>query len=197
MKILRVFLLLSWCALSSALPVHSLESADDYMKLGNDAFQKGEYDLAIQNYTLALGVNPNRIDIYLNRGSAYHNKGQFDQAIRNYNDAVNLDPNNLLSYQYRAASYFEKGEYHKTRREINTLQSMGGVPDPDFLQKLKEAEEGKKPESTGSSIDEAMPLAPEYQKSVPVAEPAALGAADSAVNADAAQNNDNLFGTNL
>ena len=146
--------------LAAAVPCHSLESAEDYMKLGNEAFEKGDYDAAIHDYTLALGVDPDRIDVYLNRGSAYHNKGLFDKAIQNYDDAVNLNPNNLLCYQYRAVAYFEKEQYQKSWQDVKTLESLGGAPDPDFLEKLKAAADEKKQESTGSSIDEVFPTEP-------------------------------------
>jgi len=48
---------------------------------------KGEYDLAIADYTKALVLDPKHVDAYNNRGAAYDGKKEYDFSIEDYNEA--------------------------------------------------------------------------------------------------------------
>jgi Flp pilus assembly protein TadD len=70
---------------------HNLTAA--YINRGNAFIAKGQYDLAIADYTQALHIDPNDASAYNNRGLAYHSKGQDDLAIADYTQALRINPN--------------------------------------------------------------------------------------------------------
>lgn len=52
-----------------------------------------KYDLAIDDYTEALRLDPGYIDAWNERGVAYHDMGQYYLAISDFDEALRLDPN--------------------------------------------------------------------------------------------------------
>jgi len=49
-------------------------------------------DLAINECTKAIALNPKDPSTYINRGNAYLHKGQLDQAITDFSKAIELNP---------------------------------------------------------------------------------------------------------
>jgi tetratricopeptide (TPR) repeat protein len=68
---------------------------------GKVYYDRGEYDLAIAEYTAALKINPNDADILNRRGAAYEDKDDYDPAIADYTQAIRIDPNYTLAKKYR------------------------------------------------------------------------------------------------
>ncbi len=56
-----------------------------YQKLG---IEEG----AIEEYTLALGLDPGNVEAYVNRGELLISKGNFAQAAADFKKAIDLDP---------------------------------------------------------------------------------------------------------
>ncbi len=57
----------------------------------------GENDLAIGDYTEAVGLNPVLVIAYCNRGTAFKAKREYDRAITDYQEALRLDPNHATT----------------------------------------------------------------------------------------------------
>jgi len=56
-------------------------------------YQKlGMIDGAIEEYTLALGLDPSNVEAYVNRGELMIQKGNFAQAAIDFKSAIDLDP---------------------------------------------------------------------------------------------------------
>ena len=72
--------------------------------------EKGQYDLAIEEFTRALGINPNWGDLFYNRGSAYSKMRQYDLAIADYNRALELDSNNFDALNNRGVAKQNSGD---------------------------------------------------------------------------------------
>ena len=78
------------------------------VRLANDAFnrgraysEQGEYDRAVSEYTVAIGLNPQDADVYYNRGVAYARQGEYERAIADYTDAIRLNPKFVQAYMLR------------------------------------------------------------------------------------------------
>jgi len=76
--------------------------------------------LAIEDFTEALKLDPNLAAAYCNRGSAYHsmffktkNGGDLDKAIADFTQAIKLAPNYADAYIGRGYGYYSKGDYDK------------------------------------------------------------------------------------
>ena len=63
-----------------------------YLLRGLVYHSQKEHDLAIENYTKVIELNPDYADAYYNRGMAYHHKGEVDRAIADHNRAIQLNP---------------------------------------------------------------------------------------------------------
>jgi tetratricopeptide (TPR) repeat protein len=80
---------------------------------GNKAYDKGQWDEAIAEYTLALEIDPDLLEALNNRGSAYTEKGQLDLAIADVSKVIEIDPENTLAYYNRSIAYLYKGDYER------------------------------------------------------------------------------------
>ena len=66
---------------------------------GVEAFQKGEFDLAITCFNEAIRLDPTDANAYYGRANAYNKKGEHDKAIADLNEAIRLDPKNGTGVQ--------------------------------------------------------------------------------------------------
>ncbi|HEX5085466.1 MAG TPA: tetratricopeptide repeat protein [Blastocatellia bacterium] len=74
--------------------------AEDALMEGEEAFTKGEMDLAIEHYERALKLDPKLYDAPLFIGDAYHKMGKNDKAYESYARAVAIDPDRDTAYRY-------------------------------------------------------------------------------------------------
>ncbi len=66
----------------------------------------GQYVDALQDFTVAIEVNPNQSAAYFHRGKCYHrNLRVKDKSLADYSEAIRLSPNH-------AAGYFGRGELY-------------------------------------------------------------------------------------
>ena len=91
----------------------SREDADFYNNRGLEYLNNGEYDLAIEDFSQAIRMEPDNADAYINRGDAYYWRDEYDPAITDYNQAILLDPNIARAYNKRGNAYDSKGEYDR------------------------------------------------------------------------------------
>ncbi|MCY7348960.1 MAG: TonB family protein [Pyrinomonadaceae bacterium] len=83
-----------------------------YRQRADENVGKGDFDLAVSDYTRAIELNPKDAAIYLNRGRAYWNKKSFDLAALDYDKTIELDPK-------AAAAYFNRGDLHEKRGNVS------------------------------------------------------------------------------
>ena len=93
--------------------------AEAYYKRGVAYGEKGEFDLAIEDFTKVIDLNPDSAEAYYNRGFAYNSKGAIDRAIVDYNTAIQLNPNYALAYYNRGNAYYEKQEFAQSITDYN------------------------------------------------------------------------------
>jgi tetratricopeptide (TPR) repeat protein len=86
------------------------KAAKHYNK-GNDYFEKGQWDLAISEYTKSIEIDPKHFEPYHYRGIAYRHKGQYDQAISDFTKAIELNPEWANAYYNRGFAYLNKTQY--------------------------------------------------------------------------------------
>jgi len=97
-------------------------NANAYHNRGFAYYNKGNYDLAVADYTQALRINPNNPNnsfTYNNRGASYNNKGEYDLAIVDLDQSIQLNQNVANPYRHRAFAYMKKGNYLQARADVN------------------------------------------------------------------------------
>lgn len=64
------------------------EYAYTYIVRGDDLFERGDYDQAIEHYKIALELDPENSAVYNNLGLAYNYSNLFDQAVEAFDHAL-------------------------------------------------------------------------------------------------------------
>lgn len=90
-----------------------------YNNRGNAYTDKGQYDLAIQDYDESIKLNPNYAKAFNNRGVAYQKKGEYDRAIEDFDTAIKIDPDYATAFANRAETYRKKGDYSSALKDFD------------------------------------------------------------------------------
>lgn len=99
-------------------------SATSYYEKGNDYYEQGDYDKAIEAYNMAIILNPNFLECYFNRALCYYNKKNYDKAIEDYTRAIEIDPDNPLIYNNRGDAYYRKQDFEKAIADYDKAISL-------------------------------------------------------------------------
>ncbi len=117
----RLLLLVS----AFVLVLAAIACSDQHPELesARNAFERGDYDLAIQHYTNAINSGELSDDVLgtalYDRGVAYWEKRLYDEAIRDYSEAIRLNPD--------SASYFKNRGRRRTGSD-DSRSSLAALP---------------------------------------------------------------------
>ena len=101
--------------------------ANDAIQQGNTMMMGGQIERAIEYYSRAIELEPDKVGSYNNRGVAYYNKGDYACAIKDYTKAIELRLNYAIAYYNRGMAYREKGEFDSTI--VDLTKSLELAPD--------------------------------------------------------------------
>lgn len=87
---------------------HSL-LADIYTDRGLAQFELANYQAAMQDFSLAIRLNPHDARAYYNRGCTCFRHGDYHNAIGNFTKALQLNPENTQAYANRGIARHELG----------------------------------------------------------------------------------------
>ena len=111
---LRLFLLL----LFICIPLFAVEEGiSQYYKNGMDAYKKGQYDLAIQEFESILSNNWDSPELYYNLGNAFFRSGNTAGAVWAFESCLNLSPTH------------SDAKYNLKLANLKVIDRMG-LPDP-------------------------------------------------------------------
>ena len=82
-----------------------------YYGRGINLFLKGDYNLAIADFTKGVELNPRNADNYFGRGITWHEKGDYDRAIADFKKGIELNPKNADNYIGSGLAWHSKGNY--------------------------------------------------------------------------------------
>jgi tetratricopeptide (TPR) repeat protein/predicted small secreted protein len=135
----------------------ALKTAGAFLDQGILFATRGDYDMAIEDFTEALTLNPNLGSAYMLRGRARRASvtnvtdigenfsyilsstgGQiteaqnrvYEQAIADFTEAIRLDPDNAVAYRERGVVYALRGDTDKAIADLN--QAIGLNPQYAF-----------------------------------------------------------------
>ena len=72
--------------------------AEEYLRRGVEAGQRGQYSEAIEDFTKAIELKPDYAEAYYLRGLAYHRQGEYEHAIEDFTKAIELKPDYAEAY---------------------------------------------------------------------------------------------------
>ncbi len=104
------------------------ESAPIYQLRGLLRAKLGRYEDAINDYTLALGLDPKDSVTHAHRGWAYVALNAWAVAWDNFEKAIQLDPKNPDAHNGRALVRVRRGELEKAVEDVETAMRLASVP---------------------------------------------------------------------
>lgn len=113
---------------AAVLSANHLSSA--HRARGDAYFQTGNPELAIQDYTRALQLNPHNAAAYINRGNVHTRQTRFGAALDDLNNAIILAPHDALAFQNRGNIHFFSGRFNKA--SFDYRRSLGLEPSDQF-----------------------------------------------------------------
>lgn len=98
-----------------------------YMQLGDIAFEKKDYDEAIENYNRSLFYRDFH-KTYMNIGNAFALKKDFRNAISSFNKAINRDPSDPMTHFNLGFAYTQIGNFDSAAESYKRAIDL----DPQF-----------------------------------------------------------------
>jgi Flp pilus assembly protein TadD len=106
-------------------PAKTVQTAESLNKQGDDYFDAGQYQKAIDAYQQAVRLQPDYPEAYLNLGDAYYNLDRYDEAVAADKQAIALRPD-------WAAAYHALGNaYLKLDRSAEAIEALKHAVDLD------------------------------------------------------------------
>jgi len=95
------------------------------------ASQRGDYDTAIREYTLAIDAgdlsHPNSFFVFNNRGNVYAAKRDWEHALQDYSEALKRNPKFAAAWRNRGLVYARTGDHERAIQDFTEAARL----DPD------------------------------------------------------------------
>ncbi|MCW5961621.1 MAG: tetratricopeptide repeat protein [Pyrinomonadaceae bacterium] len=89
-----------------------------------------DFDCKINNFSIAIELDPTLFQAYLGRAIAYRKKGMSDQAHTDLNKVLELNPDSAAAYYFRGLVNGEAGKYELALADFNkTIKLAPDVAD--------------------------------------------------------------------
>ena len=101
-----------------------VESATALFQKGNEAYEAGEFDQAVEEYQKIVGLGIKNSKVFYNLGNVYFRKNQLGKAILSYRRALSLDPrdeDSMANLEFAKLFTLDKIEEQKVNPFSNLL----------------------------------------------------------------------------
>lgn len=112
--ILSLIMLLSAAAcgpIPRLIVLHDPLTMDEHITLGLSYENKGEYDLAVKEYSKAIKMSDDDFRPFFYAGNAFYKKNEYKLAEKYYNKALKIAPDNGDVHNNLAWVYLDTGRY--------------------------------------------------------------------------------------
>ena len=99
---------------------------DDTYDQAEQAYEQGQFDLAIQYVTTLLKADPTNEKLNTLAANAAYDSNQFELAAKHYQAALDRNPHNVEKHVFMlklATSYFESKQYDPAKVIFNNLRT--------------------------------------------------------------------------
>jgi len=103
--------LCTWpCCCTADAPLGLSAEAEKANDDGNDFFEEGKFEAAIESYSQAITLSQLYSWAYCNRAAVHLAQGETDKAIEDYSAVVDIDPTDSAGYNGRAFARAQKAD---------------------------------------------------------------------------------------
>jgi tetratricopeptide (TPR) repeat protein len=81
--------------------------------------ERGEYELALQDFNEAIRLEQAPASWFNNRGTLWRDKKDYDRAIRDYDEAIRLNPKKDMYFYNRGLAWNDKKDYDRAIRDFD------------------------------------------------------------------------------
>jgi tetratricopeptide (TPR) repeat protein len=122
-----LIVLLGW-SFAGCAAAHNAEAREHFSR-GLDYRAQRQSDLAIEEFTKAIELDPQYELAYYNRGLAYYFEGDLARSLADLDKAIEIDPNNAYWHFDRGFIYLEFGDTEKGIADLERARELGLAPD--------------------------------------------------------------------
>ena len=96
-----------------------------YLNLADLYIQEGEYDLALENYNIALKIDPNNPNIFNNKAILFLDYlNDNENAFKNYSKAIEVSENKIGFYYNRAIAYVQTKKHKEALDDFLMVEAL-------------------------------------------------------------------------
>ena len=127
-------------------------------ELGNAAYKAKNFDVALEHYNKAIGLDPEDISFITNKAAVNFEKGDYDECIKNCDDAVEKGRELRVDYKMIARAMTRKGNALVKKGELESAietyqKSLMEHRNADTLKRLNETEKTLKENKAKAYLD--------------------------------------------
>ncbi|WP_455220026.1 tetratricopeptide repeat protein [Kaarinaea lacus] len=111
-----------WSAYDSF--IKDIQPGDDAYLTANKFFEDGQYEQALDEYSLALQDVPDHIHALRGKARTLVQLNRYDEALQVFNIAIAHEPNFAGSYANRGILYDRMGQYQKALEDYERALSL-------------------------------------------------------------------------
>lgn len=96
-----------------------------------------KFDLAINNFDIALSLDSTNATLYRERGNVLALSGKLNRAELDFSQAILLAPDDSQNYLYRSVVFQKQGNQEAALADAMKYIELGGAVEPSYLNQLK------------------------------------------------------------
>lgn len=104
---------------TSEIAIDQINKAHEFFKQGTDEHEKGNYQEAIKNYTLAIKLNPKNAGFFYNRANVKCLLKKYQEAIQDYDEAIKANPQYPFPFEARGHANYRLKKFQEAITDYN------------------------------------------------------------------------------
>ncbi len=99
-------------------------TAKDWYLLGQEAYNRGDWEAATTRYSNSIKLDPKNYWGYSGRGLALYKQGLFDEVLKDLDKALEIHPERIPALQNAAEVRIMLGQYDDAQRQASKAQDL-------------------------------------------------------------------------
>ncbi|MCC7302902.1 MAG: tetratricopeptide repeat protein [Bacteroidia bacterium] len=99
-------------------------NAVNYVKEGTSKLALKQYESALNDFHLAVKLNPDSASYYMYRGQCYYGMGKFNEAMLDFTRAIDRNPNKAEYFYHRGLAYYSQEKHKLAFEDFGKAVSM-------------------------------------------------------------------------